>query len=1774
MSALRPIASSMLFLFGALLSVLVLTGTAQAQCQRTVTAEVVALDQPIMLNRMGASQPGGMVFALKRDVVTIDPSKGFTPGNVQLRPDKRPRPIVLRANVGDCLQIVFTNWLDPMRTDPAQPQTRSTSLHVNGLEWAGSSSDDGSNVGKNSSSLVGPGSTTVYTLHAAAEGTYLLYSGSSGVGGASGGQITEGLFGSVNVQPAGAEWYRSQVTQQDLVYAIDTSKGNKGFTADGHPILNYNAIYPPGAPRAGMPVLKMLDSRNQLVYTDLTAIITGPNAGNFDASTGDPLFKPVPASPHRTEPYRELTTIYNEPFDAIQAFPEFYDPVLGSTTFRAGKDLFGINYGTGGIGAEVLANRLGVGPMGGCSDCKFEEFFLASWAVGDPAMLVDKPANAPCTSRQVEQLALNGGPSPCTVQTGSVVNGVVNPVRKATRAFYPDDPSNVYHSYLNDHVKFRVLHGGTGVTHVHHQHAHQWLHTPNSADSTYLDSQMISPGTAYTLEMTYGGSGNRNKTPGDSIFHCHFYPHFAAGMWGLWRVHDVFEAGTELKDGIPVAGARALPDGEIAAGTPIPALVPIPSLPMAPIPGKIQIVPVNSPAAPGGLVGYRADVLEPDKNPGFPFFVPGIAGIRAPHPPLDFAKEGTTVLDGGLPRHLVLAGTMINEKHNRLDFSKDLGTITAVQLPEDGTPVEKVAMAFHGTCFHPTFRPDGSAGQFRTNGLPPVAGAPFADPALDPDHDESCDSAPTVNVRRYKAAVIQTDVVFNKQGWHYPQQRFLTLWGDVQPSLEGRRAPEPFFFRANSGEAVEFWHTNLVPDYYELDDFQVRTPTDIIGQHIHLVKFDVLASDGATNGFNYEDGTLSPDDVRGRINAINATGGLSSVSGGAKTMLTAKTHPVLGAGPHGEWVGAQTTIQRWFMDPLLGSSGTDRTVPTVFTHDHFGPSTHQQVGLYAGLIVEEKDSRWFANESNEELGTRDDGGPTSWQARILTADPSKSHREFVLEFQDFQLAYLPTSITDASRSSGWSDPANAIGAPGCPSGLMKPCPTLISAGPETPVRSVNYRSEPLPFRVTPPGTPAIVLPDATDLSHVFRSIPRYQNNVNRQPSGPIEPGSPFRFPGGFTGAQGTDPYTPLMRAYEKDNVEIEVLVGAHQISHSFSIHGLKWLFEPFDSNSGYRNVQAMGISEHFEFKFRLPETDPRRPHDFADYPYIPSLADTDKGLWGLLRAYNRQQPDLVPINGNLGKAAIPAVSFPCPADAFQNHFRSFAVTAITANQALGGPLVYNGRLPEQQIKDPYALLYVRDEDLQSGRLRNRGGRFEPLILRANAGDCIELTLTNALDPGDAAFSQGSVEFGIPLLPSTEVGIRPQLLSYDVTQDNGVNAGFNPEQTVKPGERRTYRWYAGNISLDKFGAVEGTPVEFGAINLLPSDPLEHTPKGMVGAMVIEPPGAVWRPDPNSSASANVYKADGRTLLFREFVNVTQDDVTLYMDTVGGKNQPLGVSHSINNGTEPLFYRYPNQTGLNPGFNFNEIDMSQALSNARVGGDPVTPVFTAQRGAPVRFRMLHPGGNGTMQLFLLHGHTWQEEPYTANSTQIGNNPLSQPTGTRDQYGPNDHFEIVLPSAGGAFQVAGDYLFRTFPASQFSPGLWGIFRVTPSGQDSVMSISARLIDDQLGIEGLNTVNPVSGKFAEQVSLSGITTIDGESRTIPLGTAPVDPQTGRWSFSPDRALGTQFSAIKVTSSFGAIADATVSTGPAVRETYPLSIPTPSSDESLQYLRQPRQRP
>jgi hypothetical protein len=1638
-------------------------------CSRMIKADVVALDQAIVYNRLGTINPNGMIYALRRDVVSTDTTTDtaiLKAGKVMLRPDKRPRPLVLRMNIGDCLRISFQNLLskeprsskDPPSDD--QPSTRSAGVHVIGMELVGDISSDGSNVGKNKSSLVPPDGSIVYTITATREGNNLMYSTAATTGGeGDGGTLAEGLFGSVNVEPRDAEWYRSQVTAEELKKATIGTAGD-ATTIGAEAEAKIGAKPKPG----GQPIIdydkfKMLDAGNNIVYSDLNAIITGPGRGAFKPGT----YPRNETEPDRDQPFREFTVVYHDEIQTVQAFPEFRKGALVHT-LKSVQDKFAINYGTGGVGAEILANRFRVGPMWDCTECKFEEFFLSSWAIGDPAQIVDEPANS-----------LNP-------------DGTLKLGPKATKVLYPDDPSNVHHSYIGDHVKMRVVHAGPKEHHIHHLHAHQWLQTPDDDNSTYLDSQALGPGFAFTTEITHGGSGNKNQVVGDSIFHCHFYPHFAEGMWELWRSHDVFEAGTELnRDGIPVERARALPDGEIKEGTPTPALLPLPTIAMAPMPTETV--------------------------PGYPFFSSAVAGHRPPKAPLD------TIDDGGLPRHIILAGTF-NHYETPLDFGKDLITAKAVELPEDGTKSEIAAMEYHEVRFHPSFTPEGKEADFILNGLKRQPGAPFADPCI----NEFGEAVGTP--RTYRAAAFQLKITFNKAGWHYDQSRILSLWDDVADTQAGKKPPQPFFFRANTGDCITFYHTNLVPGNYEQDDFQVHTPTDIIGQHIHLVKFDVTASDGSGNGFNYEDGTFSPEEVIERIRAIrlgNDCRGRDEGDYRDNTFVcpVARAHPFFK-----EIKGAQTTVQRWYADETLNNQLVDRTLRTVFTHDHFGPSTHQQVGLYAGLVIEPTGSTWFDPETGVQMGTRTvgefaDGGPTSWQANIVESTRAGNHREFLFEFADFTLAY--------------DDKNDSIQPPECPEGVRRPCPEAISAA-DAGTMVVNYRNEPVPLRIRDPKSNTQVDGAAGDLSKVYKSnIKRVDERFNEQPT---------FYPVPLTaGVQPGDPFTPLLRAYENDRVQIRILVGAHEETHNFTINGHKWLHEPGTpqdliaiNNSGYRNSQMAGISEHFEMLTGKESIMGDRRS--IDYLYQNSAAVDGQwnGMWGILRVYNgRRQKEafLMELPDNLEGAApltdndaefapdpnfktgatdyldktdpsVPGDTVPttdtalmspnmidsgkgvdpepivtsldtdfatgksvrtgiCPIHALP---RDISVTAVNASALtlaavdMDGTLVYNKRPGNRgALNDPTAIMYFRSEDIDTNGKVKPGVPVEPLVVRASAGECINFKLINNLPkvllntPGNNTMPKIIDGFNAnEVRPSNHVGLHPQLVAYNVQNSDGKNVGFNPNQTVGPGGVARYRWYAGDVVIKGNHRI-ATPIEFGATNLISSDPIKHSNKGAIGSLIIEPQGSTWIEDAGSRAQATVTKPDGKW--FREFVVQFQTDINLRFaddgEAVPNLAGPNGAEDSedsaqkaINYRTEPLWKRmgYLPET---PFEKTREEDFTKVLSNDQVGGDPVTPVFTATVGDPIRFRILSANGHMRNNVFNLHGHYWQEEPYTNFSKEIGTNGLTEFKGAQYGVGPSSHYDVIpVNGAGGVNRIPGDYLYRSQHSFGFDGGLWGIFRV----------------------------------------------------------------------------------------------------------------------------------
>ena len=412
--------------------------------------------------------------------------------------------------------------------------------------------------------------------------------------------------------------------------------------------------------------------------------------------------------------------------------------------------------------------------------------------------------------------------------------------------------------------------------------------------------------------------------------------------------------------------------------------------------------------------------------------------------------------------------------------------------------------------------------------------------------------------------------------------------------------------------------------------------------------------------------------------------------------------------------------------------------------------------------------------------------------------------------------------------------------------------------------------------------------------------------------------------------------------------------------------------------------------------------------------------------------------------------------------------------------------------------------------------------------------------------------------------SLQVGVHAQLVSFDVTQSNGVNVGTNPDKTVGPGGKATYQWYAGKSEIVN-GKPVYTPMEFGAISLTPADPLMQHNFGLLGALVIEPQGSKWVTDDNSHAYATVTTRDNKS--FREGVIVVQDDLAALRTSDSTKLNPdgsvpptepvpAGFTRGLNYRTEPLPYRFTNPNYLSNDPALSPIGIGRALSNSLVMTDPQTPVIPAEAGKPLRLRVVHPGGLNE-QVFTLHGHVWQEEPYTKNSTVItDNNPLSQWMGSRDIFGPNSSFDVVVKSAGGGSAVQGDYLFRTFMGTDFLNGMWGVVRVGAPGKDTVTltTFCAPPALTPFTVAGVNTVNMTNHHMAATVTISG--------PGIPAKTtAKVDPMTGTWSFT-STSITTLPASVTVTSAQGGTVTANAALCPILqlRTTAPPPTRTPKT--------------
>ena len=419
---------------------------------------------------------------------------------------------------------------------------------------------------------------------------------------------------------------------------------------------------------------------------------------------------------------------------------------------------------------------------------------------------------------------------------------------------------------------------------------------------------------------------------------------------------------------------------------------------------------------------------------------------------------------------------------------------------------------------------------------------------------------------------------------------------------------------------------------------------------------------------------------------------------------------------------------------------------------------------------------------------------------------------------------------------------------------------------------------------------------------------------------------------------------------------------------------------------------------------------------------------------------------------------------------------------------------------------PNGIFFVLEEDVAA--IQSGEKPIEPLVLRANIGECVVLELTNNLEdtpiaPHDHPLQPGECNEHVVVAcldpddwpTSNRVSLHPDNLFYDVGAFDGTNMGFNPvQQTVGPSETITYEWQTvktGTNVLTDMGDIRG-----------------HRHHGGYGMLIVEPDGAQYL-DVNtqepikSGAAADIVFPHDHKKNFREFALtlgtshyiITQDDPNLCIlppeeeeeelnpepeslgEPPGCNQEPVNDPEdqgfpAINYRSEPFVHRLIEASQEGPPADLSDAGLETSkrisqLQSSIIHGDPATPILRVPEGKPTVLRVADIGDSVRSYTFHVAGHLMlRPAPLSLDESDIPYDAPFKPfieRGTTDQLSSSRSFSLQLVGgAGGLQDKHGDYLYQDQKlARSVEGGAWGILRVQPADFDPVKA-AKYLVDD----------------------------------------------------------------------------------------------------------------
>ena len=1182
---------------------------------------------------------------------------------------------------------------------------------------------------------------------------------------------------------------------------------------------------------------------------------------------------------------------------------------------------------------------------------------------------------------------------------------------------FGDPATTIPRSYLGDPAKFRLVHGGSEVFHSHHPHGGsiRWPRSPRAIDemplwhtakngpvkypvirtkSDRVDVEVIGPSETMDLE-TECGSGLCQQLAGDFLFHCHVAHHYIAGMWGYWRVYNTIQQGANHNDVMP--DLLELPDRK----------------------GRIK-VGVTSDELIGKTVdwfGKQFTIIEKGKTDwkATPALVTVKDWVEMQFPPQGLPghkkdeREQTKSYDASVLNWGWQGHRAMTEPENTVPNPRYQSTHPNERLPIVFEPTTGKVSWPH---LKPHFgrRVPFSKGHNPSPWLEMIHleedGLPSSYPAKPGENGRWSLCPENAGSKKYNVHFIHTPMMLADKQGNTPAIMdegglIYVLHEEEAAVRKNNDLKFPLVVRSNIYDCVDWMLTSEWDD----DDFS-NFHASKVNTHWHFLQFDNQSSDGVITGFSNEQSVrpftmLEKKTDKGLPLPLNTTFTKAAKKG--ERVITVKNaaqyHPeieiLIGAdNVGGNEVGRIKSIKGneiTLVRPLKNDHPVkdivtvefvrqrfwvDSDVGTVFWHDHALGRITWGHGGFGTMIVEPVGSTYH----NPKTGAPIRSGPL---ADIRTAEPvgygvNGSFRELLVQLNDS----VPHTINIVTAGNPPGQPVEVALEAGktisfpIPDHIkMTPMP-FLNGGTHTTGGSLNFRAEPISGRMA-------ANPDMSKL---------------------------------FSSAVHGDPYTPMVRAYLGDTVVFRLLQTMTNESMVWTLSGHTYLTERYAGDANRKNSIHVGIAERYDLV--VPQAGGPRLQA-GDYIHFNGRSSKfSEGAWGILRVLDKDVSDLQKLPaGYSGRNEIPKSLAVCPAEAPVKNFNVVAIDfpSMKLNPKAPDAIEVDFERTIQMV-NPDAKIYTLEEDVSAVA---SGVQPMPLTLRANVGDCLKVKLTNKMKQGRASFSA--------------LG-----LAFDPKDSLGANVGNNPgEQTVAPGESRTYTYYA-----DPFiGETASLVWDWGNVMTNPRN-------GLYGGIVIGPKGATYR-DPKTGAdisTKNSWVADvivDRTIQGYEHRQNYRDVALFFQDEdniIGTSFMPYvqntaGLT-AVNYRSEPYKFRESNGCTLGKVFQPCSVDKPESIA---------TPLIEAHAGDPVRIHVFG-ASNEQNGMFSVEKHEWPIEPFMRGADQI----------SVVEFSASETLDAFIPAAGGSFRLPGDYVWSNQRLPYAQSGQWGLMKVLPHDDQRILPLS----------------------------------------------------------------------------------------------------------------------